>query len=714
MVAMKKIIISYATAVAAAVFAVSCVNGQVEPMEEPSVGEVEGIEFVAHSEPVLKSALNGLAPVWVSGDEITVFGEDGTGVTCTYIGDNTFKGKVITSDKYYAVYPASSENILNTGILTAEIPAEQTLMEGQNVAPGALVSFAVSEDENLYFRNATGLVKLNIGRSDIASVQVSSSVEGECLAGKFTVDPSAEEPSIALVDETGVSTITLLPSGSTFEPGEYYITTLPVTVSGVKVTFTNTKSATASITKSSNTLIERSSGIDLGQFFTYEIGTPEDLLAWNKANSKWTAWDVVKLTDNIDMSSIDDQWVIREFSGVFDGNGKTLSNATLGDASVANVGLFNPMNGTVKNLTVDGFAVISSGAGAVISGNKMFGNVEGCTIKNSTVNCSGDYASIIAARTGGSNKPFNDCVVQKCTLNVTKSNVGAICGRSESTNLTISGCEVTETVISAKGTVGGILGFCEGSGSISDCVVSKSKITSSTSVTGGVVGLLQNASGTIDGCISRVNTISSGSGQSYTGGIVGHINPGCAINNISEGNTITSGKSIAGGIAGYLTGGHAINNISKDCLVSTENSGVNDQFVGLIIGADNGACLCKNNIVVSGNVKYGANATKYVGIIAGKQVTGTDYTYNYYATTIITGGDLTNNDNNIGPMGKPGLAAGDLKLGGSIPIGEGYTPALSDLHTTLNANIDEGLSSTYPSIRKWQATVGGWPTFVTE
>lgn len=566
MVAMKKIIISYASAVAAAVLAVSCVNGQVEPMEEPSVGEVEGIEFVAHTEPVSKSALNGLAPVWVSGDEITVFGEDGTGVTCTYVGDNTFKGKVITSDKYYAVYPASSENVLNAGVLTAEIPAEQTLIEGQNVAPGALVSFAVSTDENLYFRNAAGLIKLNIGRSDIASVQVSSSVEGEYLAGKFTVNPSSDEPSITLVGGTGVSTITLLPSGSAFEPGEYYITTLPVTVSGVKVTFENTKNSTVDVTKSSNTLIERSSGVDLGQFFTYEIGTPEELLKWNKANSKWTAWDVVKLTDNIDMSGIDDQWVIREFSGVFDGNGKTLSNATLGNADLANVGLFNTMNGTVKNLVVDGFMITGSGTTSVISGGKMYGNVESCTVKNTTVTCGGDYGGIIAARSGGSNKHFKDCKVQLCTLKVTKGSVGAICGRIENSNLEVSGCKVSDTEISGTGSIGGIIGLCDGSADISDCTVSASGISGSNTYVGGIVGMSSNAATCIDGCVSIENAITSSlNNPCYVGGLVGEMKAGCLINSISQANTVDARKSVAGGVAGRVTAGNIINKMITQC-----------------------------------------------------------------------------------------------------------------------------------------------------
>lgn len=697
MVVMKKIMFNYAAAVAATVFAVSCVNGQIEPTEEPSYGEVEGIEFVAHSEPVSKSALNGLSPVWVAGDEITVFGADGNGVACTYVGNNTFKGKVNASDKYYAVYPASSDNILTAGVLTAEIPAEQILIEGQNVAPGALVSFAASDDENLYFRNATGLIKLNIGRSDIASVVLTSTADGEYLAGKFTVNPSSETPSIELIDGTGASTITLLPSGEAFEAGEYYITTLPVTVSGIKVTFKNTKGSTVDINKASETSILRNSGIDLGQFFVYEIGTANELLAWNKANSKWTSWDVVKLTDNIDMSSIDDQWVIREFTGEFDGNGKTLSNAVLGGTSASNVGLFSPVDGIVKNLVIDGFTVTSGSAdalalSAVISGGRMYGKIQGCVVKNSSVTLSntssGSYGGIISARM--SNKAeVSGCNIQKCTLSVAKEHTGGVCGMIDGSSAKIQDCIITNSVISGRNCVGGVVGAAT-AGLINDCIVENTSVSANTN---------------------------------HAGGLVGQITGGVAINNISSANTITSSATAkgyyAGGLAGQMTNGSLINNISKDCLVSNGVSAVKDQFIALVVGTDNANSTgyCKNNVVISGSLKYGSATTvARVGIISGTRATNSVYAGNYYNVKLVENADVTGRGMKILPLSGPveNYETSSLTLGGSNPIGEGYTPELTNLHTTLNANIDNGLSATYPDIRKWQAVPGDWPTFVTE
>jgi len=717
---MKQIMINYASVFVAATFAMSCVNGLTEPegTDNGPVNEnIEGKAFTASVEGV-RSTLNGMTPEWVAGDAITVFGADGEGVSCSYVGENVFKGKVSASSPYYAVYPASSDNALDlgTGVITASVPAEQILTDGQNVAPGSLVSFALSEDENLYFRNAVGLIRIEIGRDDIASVKVSSTVAGEYLAGSFTVDPSAEEPQIEILD--GVEEIVLYPAGETFMTGEYFVTALPVTVSGVKVTFTNIKSNTVEVSKSSSTEVERAGGVNLGRFLGYEIGTPAELLAWNKAAAKWTAWDVVTLTDNIDMSGIDDQWVSREFTGIFDGNGKTLSKAVLGNSATANAGLFSLMNGTVRNLIVDGFEVTGSGTTSVISGGKMYGNIEGVTVKNSTVTSGGDYGGIIVARSGGSNKHFTDCKVQACTLKVTKGSVGAICGRIENTDLEVSGCEVSNTVMSGTGSIGGIIGLCGGSAVISDCTVSGSEISGSSTNVGGIVGVSSNATTVIDGCISRDNTVTSSlNNPAYVGGLVGDMQAGCLINSTSDGNTVDARKSYAGGLAGHLTAGNIINNISSGCTVSSERSTVKDQYIGLVVGADGASATgsCKNNIVASGSLKYGSAATVgKVGIITGIRLTNKVYDTNYYNASLVENADVTGGKK-ILPLTGPSDTIDEeaLKHGGSNPIGEGYEPALSDLHTMLNANV-ETLSATYPSIKKWQAVAGGWPTFVTE
>jgi len=133
------------------------------------------------------------------------------------------------------------------------------------------------------------------------------------------------------------------------------------------------------------------------------------------------------------------------------------------------------------------------------------------------------------------------------------------------------------------------------------------------------------------------------------------------------------------------------------------------------VGADEASATgsCKNNIVASGSLKYGSAATVgKVGIITGVRLTNTVYDINYYNASLVENADATGGKNVLpltGPMDT--FDASALKHGGSNPIGEGYEPALSDLHTVLNANV-ETLSATYPTIRKWQAVAGGWPVHV--
>ena len=409
----------------------------------------------------------------------------------------------------------------------------------------------------------------------------------------------------------------------------------------------------------------------------------------------------------------------KNLAGTFDGKGRTISNAVVGSENASAAGLFAYVRGTVRNLAVENCTVVAAGEelarSAVIAAGQVTGQIENCVVRNSSVSLTntsyGSYGGIIASQMMGERALISECQVQKCTLEVAKEHAGAICGMIDGAGSKVVGCSVSATVVSARNNTGGLVGSL-GSSVISGCVVSGGKISSSSDNTGGVVGYCNSDDALIDSCISRDNDVTSGKGKSYSGGIVGNLNAGCAINNVSDGNNVTAGKSIAGGVAGGVLNGHIINNISKDCLVSTEDSGVADQYVGLVLGGEttDATGICKNNVVVSGNVKYGSKAKKYVGIITGIR-TKVSYDINYYNASIITEGDLTNTSNDIGPLGKAGLDAGSLTLGGSKPIGEGYEPALADLHTTLNTNV-ETLSSTYPAIRKWQAVSGGWPTFV--
>ena len=409
-----------ALAVAAAAIATSCVKEQIEePQGKPEV-EITGQVFEANHEVLTKSTLVDLTPTWVEGDQIFVSGSD-EDATCTFVEGNTFQteeGKAVQAP-FYAVYSAGEGNTVNreTGVFTASIPSLQKIDvdKDQNVAQGALVAVAQSETPQLQFKNAVGLVKINIARNDIMAVKIEGLGENEFVAGQFTMKLNGdEEPEIALVEGTGVTSVTLntVENYGMFTPGEYYATVLPCNLSGIKVTFsrktftydengevTGTGSETISVQKQSSAEIKRNAGTNLGTFFTYEISTADELVAWNNAKAKWTVWDVVTLKDNIDCSTIESEdWTPNEFKGVFDGNGKTIDNLVIEKASPA--AFFSRLaSATVKNLTFgdgcsftatapwEGYAtkIYAASLAADITGNTALTNVVNKgTVKTST------------------------------------------------------------------------------------------------------------------------------------------------------------------------------------------------------------------------------------------------------------------------------------------------------------------------------------------
>ena len=132
-----------ALAVAAAAIATSCVKEQIEePQDKPEV-EITGQVFEANHEVLAKSTLVDLTPTWVEGDKIYVSGANG-GAECTFAGENKFQTAkdVTVASPYYAIYPAAEGHSVDreTGIFTVNVPAEQIVKAGQNVAAGALVT----------------------------------------------------------------------------------------------------------------------------------------------------------------------------------------------------------------------------------------------------------------------------------------------------------------------------------------------------------------------------------------------------------------------------------------------------------------------------------------------------------------------------------------------------------------------------------------------
>ncbi|MBE6216328.1 MAG: hypothetical protein E7123_08905 [Bacteroidales bacterium] len=683
-----------AFAVAAAAIATSCVKEQIEePQDKPGV-EITGQVFEANHEVLTKSTLVGLTPTWVEGDKIFVSGNKDA--VCTFVEDNKFQTEedVTIDGPFYAIYPAAEGHTVDAGVFTATVPSLQKIdvAKKQNVAQGALVAAAYSETQELSFRNAVGLVKINIARNDIMAVKIEGLGENEFVAGQFTMKLNGdEEPEIALVEDTGVKSVTLntVENYGMFTPGEYYAAVLPCNLSGIKVTFsrktftydengevTGTGSETISVQKQSAAEIKRNSGADLGTFFTYEISTAADLLAWNKANAKWTVWDVVTLKDNINCSAIESKdWTPNEFKGVFDGNGKTIDNLVIKKAGTS--AFFSKLTGAVvKDLTFgSGCSFVSTAtevsspaegsnhnyaaslAGAVREHTSISNVVNRGTVKiegDATSGTGGYYLGGICAYNIalGAAGEMKNCKNYGDITFAAKPNghvyVAGVSGSIATNNvLTLTGCEnhgkvqfTGENTAGKDINLGGITAIankvtftsCANLGAVESNVAGTN---SGLTNIGGFVGVMNNACGTISDCVNGSETdntkgaVTNNAASSKVvriGGFVGSVySKKIDVAGFKNYGTITNAGAVTawtaiGGVAGYIGSMNETNTVS-----GCENHGLVNStkvsektavggIVGFIQYANTTVTGCKNH----GEVKNTGTSPANIGVtVAG-------------------------------------------------------------------------------------------------
>ena len=199
--------------------------------------------------PVVKSELSGTSVLWKEGDEISIIWNGGktTSQADAAGAQANFPAIVNPAPEYFAVYPASSEVSLNEGALTVGIPAEQNgKFEDANIA------IARTTERDLVFKNLCALGKFTLERNDIAKVEFTGN-SGQTLAGNVTLSFDANGiPSIESTDSPADAIVLTPASGDAFAPGNYYFSTIPITLEdGVSFTLT---------TKSGNIIFGKASG----------------------------------------------------------------------------------------------------------------------------------------------------------------------------------------------------------------------------------------------------------------------------------------------------------------------------------------------------------------------------------------------------------------------------------------------------------------------
>lgn len=603
-----------------AVFALSsCANELIEinkpsdqpTPDKPSIEDVS-LVFTAGHEGVniTKSDLNSdLVPYWVEGDAIGVTTSNDANVKCDLVSaeEGTFNGSDVEGDgPYHAVYPYSAGNTFDGAVLTASVPAVQTVAAGQSVAPGALVAACVSSTNQLEFKNCVSLMQLEIP-ANIKQVTVTATGENEYLSGKFTMDMSAEELAVVLPesDASLSNTVTLKPNAATFEAGTYYISVLPTSITGISLTFTNDKDETVTIEKSAKISLARSNGVNFGAFFVYDIDTPEELYDWAKSEGKFTAWDVVNLNADLDMSKYAAEFIEAvNFEGTFNGNNKTISGLT--------TPLFANLYGSVNNLTLNSNITYTGVTKKMPGHNQVVGilahiaynskhedaKISNVTTKGSITVEMGEFDKYfgVAGLVGGCNGVVienceNQASVEVKSLSLVVAEDGDAKTAGNTNRILAAGIAAQTKENTTK------VNNCKNAGSIK---IGEGVSTISQSIAGGVVAYT-DGNVTYAGCSNTGNvTNSAGSAKIYfTGGVLGTLGILGDTNGVSSAawKSTFNGCENSGSVidnsqystavdhyVGGLVGLACVNGVTLD---ESQNSGT----VQLTSGCSNIACL---------------------------------------------------------------------------------------------------------------------------
>ena len=232
----------------------------------------------------------------------------------------------------------------------------------------------------------------------------------------------------------------------------------------------------------------------------FHIRSLEDLIAFrNSVNEGNTyAGKTVYLEKDIDLKNVDNWQPIgtseHSFKGTFDGGNHTISNLTVNQPDMANVGFFGYLGGDkgfISNLVINNANVVGLKAVGVVLGTAFnFGRVSDVTVLNSKVE-GHDYVGGIVGSLYGN---VTNCTVDGLTAVATPINndggakVGGIVGYLRDSNFTVSGCAVKNSSLTAYRDLGALVGCYDGANileKVTDNTVDNVSLTIDQTIDGG-------------------------------------------------------------------------------------------------------------------------------------------------------------------------------------------------------------------------------------
>ena len=269
----------------------------------------------------------------------------------------------------------------------------------------------------------------------------------------------------------------------------------------------------------------------------YLINTAEQM---NAIGANWDDWDKhFKLMADIDLSSYTgtDFNIIgigtrNAFTGVFDGNGKKISNFSYASTNGGYKGLFRYVSGENAQIKDLGLIAPNIDAGTGSCVGSLVGYVSAGTITN----CYAEGGSVSGKRWVGGMVGYNWGEIKDCYSTGDVSGDERVGGLVGDNGGSITNCSVTGNV-GGSDDVGGLVG--DNSGSITNCSATGSVAGDDRDV-GGLVGY---NTGPITNCSAGGDVLGSG----HVGGLVG--SSGALITDCYALGTV-SGDDYVGGLVG--------------------------------------------------------------------------------------------------------------------------------------------------------------------
>jgi hypothetical protein len=326
-------------------------------------------------------------------------------------------------------------------------------------------------------------------------------------------------------------------------------------------------------------------------------------------------WDKhFRLTDNIDLGGytgtsfnmIGD--MNKPFTGVFDGDGHTLSNFTYNSMSTYAGGLFRVVGDSgaeIQNLGL----INPNVAGGMeenwgsLAGQLRGGTVRNCYVEGGTVSGWGHLGGLVG---------WNGGTIVDCYVNASLQGDWVVGGLVGDNSGTISGCYASGSV-NGRGQVGGLTG--SNYGTVRECYASCSVWGyDSYGHVGGLAG--DAGSGTIANCYATGNVW----GTVFTGGLVGS-------NNSDISDCYSAGIVVGNDDIGGLVGGHISGSYSKCFWVKDGNpdiNGIGNTTDPNVIGEASANMQVKATVASAGWDFVGDNDSEAVGTWR-LCASGTDY-----------------------------------------------------------------------------------------